>query len=70
MIEDVYIQKMIDKLSKYELTPLERVILANDATVQSLLSVIFRKTGIYTAGFDWLLITARLVRSQHVSQCL
>jgi chorismate-pyruvate lyase len=42
MIEDIYIQKLIDKLSKYELTPLERVILANDATVQSLLSVIFR----------------------------
>ena len=41
MIEEPYIQKLIDKLSKYELTPLERVILANDSTVQSLLSVVF-----------------------------
>lgn len=41
MIEDIYIQKIIDKLSKYDLRPIERVILANDSTVQTLLSVIF-----------------------------
>jgi len=41
-LEDLYVKEIIDKLEKYELTPLERVILANEGTVQSLLSVIFR----------------------------
>jgi len=42
MLEDLHIKRVLDKLAKYDLTPLERVILANTGTVQSLLSVIFR----------------------------
>ena len=41
-LEDLYVKEIIGKLERYDLTPLERVILANEGTVQSLLSVIFR----------------------------
>lgn len=42
MLEENKIEELLGKLDKYELDTLERVILANDGTVQSLLSVIFR----------------------------
>jgi len=42
MLEEKKIQELLEKLDKYELNALERIVLANDGTVQSLLSVIFR----------------------------
>lgn len=42
MLEEKRIEELLEKLGKYELDTLERVVLANDGTVQSLLSVIFR----------------------------
>jgi len=42
MLEEKKIEELLGKLDKYEMDPLERVILANDGTVQSLLSVVFR----------------------------
>ena len=42
MMEEKKVEELLKKLDKYELGTLERVILANDGTVQSLLSVIFR----------------------------
>ena len=41
-MEEKKIGELLGKLDKYEMGTLERVILANDGTVQSLLSVVFR----------------------------
>jgi len=42
MLEEKKIEDLLKKLDKCKIGTLERVILANDGTVQSLLSVIFR----------------------------
>lgn len=42
MLEEEKIADLLGKLDKYKMGFLERVILANDGTVQSLLSVVFR----------------------------
>lgn len=41
MREDAGIGGLLERLKTYDLTPLERVILANEGTVQSLLSTLF-----------------------------
>lgn len=41
-MEEKKIEELLGKLDKYKMGTLERVILANDGTVQSLLSVVFR----------------------------
>lgn len=79
MIEEIYVQKLIDKLSKYELSPLERVILANDATVQSLLSVILRipvqveviaQVELNRNIFRWVRLVADYGEAGKVTACL
>jgi hypothetical protein len=42
-VEDLEIDSLLKKLEKYDLTPLQRVILSSTGTVQSLLTAIFQR---------------------------
>jgi len=79
MLEEKKIQELLEKLDKYELNALERIVLANDGTVQSLLSVIFMvpvsveviaQLELYGNIYRWVKLVARYSNVQEQVVCL
>lgn len=79
MLEEKKIEELLEKLDKYELDILERIILANDGTVQSLLSVTFRvpisvevisQMELFGNIYRWVKLVAKYSDVQEQTVCL
>lgn len=79
MLEEKKIAELLEKLDRYELDTLERVILANDGTVQSLLSVVMRvpisveiisEMELFGNIYRWVKLVAKYSDVQEQTVCL
>lgn len=79
MLEEKKLEELLGKLDKYGLSTIERLILANDGTVQSLLSVVFRtpiavevisQMELFGNIYRWVKLVARYNKTEDKTVCM